>query len=139
VLHTLDREAEAADEFWRAAKLLPTDAEAAFRAALAFAGASKMADAESALREVVQRNPRHDRGWYNLGLLLAQTQRADDALSALKMAESIAPNAADYPYAAATVLWQRGDRAAAAAAARRALAIDPKREQALELLRKINN
>lgn len=136
VLHALGREVEAAGEDWRAAQLVPADANAAFRAALAFAGAGKMADAELALRETIRRNPQHDRAWYNLGLLLAQTDRSDDALEALRKAESIAPVTADYPYAAATVLWQRGDRAGAAAAARRALAIDPQHEPARDFLRR---
>lgn len=139
VLHALDRDGEAAGEFWRAAQLAPADANFAFRAALAFAGAGKLADAELALRETVRRNPRHDRAWYNLGLLLAQTQRANDALTALKTAESIAPSSADYFYAEATLLWQRGDQAGARAAARRAVTIDPGHQAANEFLRRIGN
>ena len=135
VLHALDRDTEAAAEFWRTAQLAPADSDATFRAALAFAGAGKLTDADMAFRETVRRNPRHDRAWYNLGLLLAQTQRIDGALEALRTAESIAPTAADYPYAVATVLWQRGDRAGAAAAARRVLAIDPNNAPARDLLR----
>ncbi len=139
VLHALDREPEAADEWWRAAQLQPADAEASFRAALAFAGAGKLSDAETALRETVRRNPSQDRAWYNLGLLLAQTQRADAALESLKKAESIAPGVADYFYAEATLLIQRGDREGAIAAARRALANNPQHEAARDFLRKIGN
>ena len=135
LLHALDREADAAAEFWRAAQLAPSDADASFRAALAFAGAGKLTEAESALRETVRRNPRHDRAWYNLGLVFAQSRRVDEALAALRTAGSIAAAVADYPYAEATVLWQRGDRAGAAAAARRALAIDPNYAPARDLLR----
>ena len=139
VLHALDRETEAAAEWWRAAQLQPADADASFRAALAFAGAGKLPDAEVALRETVRRNPRQDRAWYNLGLLLAQTQQADAALEALKKAESIAPGVADYAYAEATLLLQRGDRAGAIASARRALASNPQHEASREFLRRFAN
>jgi cytochrome c-type biogenesis protein CcmH/NrfG len=111
-----------------------TDANSSFNAALAFAGAGKLSDAEFALRETVRRNPRHDRAWYNLGLLLAQTSRGAEAISTLQHAEQIAPNVADYPYARATILWQQSDRAGAVAAARRALEIDPTHTGARGLL-----
>ncbi len=125
LLNELGRPGDAAASLWRAAQLNPTDAQSAFNAALAFAGARQLKDAELALRETVRRNPRFDRAWYNLGLLLVQTNRAPEALEALATAEKIAPNVADYPYARATVLWPRGDRSGAQAAARRALEIDP--------------
>ncbi len=134
-LHSLNREKEAAGEFWRAAQLQPADGDAAFRAALAFAGAGQLSDAELALRETIRRDPRHDRAWYNLGLLLAQTDRVPAALDALHSAEAIAPTVPDYPYAEATIKWERRDRVGAAAAARRVLAIDPNHRLARELLR----
>jgi tetratricopeptide (TPR) repeat protein len=134
MLNELGRPAEAAASLWRAAQLNPSDAQAAFNAALAFAGARQLRDAELALRETVRREPRFDRAWYNLGLLLAQSNRAPEALTALETAERLAPRVADYPYARATILWQRGDRAAAAAAARRTLEIDPAHAQARALL-----
>jgi tetratricopeptide (TPR) repeat protein len=58
------------------------DAMAAFNAALAFAGARKLPDAELAFREAVRRDPRFHRAWYNLGLLLAQLA---DALASLHL------------------------------------------------------
>ena len=134
ILNELGKPAEAAAALWRAAQLTPADANSAFNAALAFAGARKLPDAEFALRETVRRNPRHDRAWYNLGLLLAQTARAPEAIDALRHAEQLAPNIADYPYARATVQWQQGDRAGALAAAQRALEIDPSHAAARGLL-----
>jgi predicted CXXCH cytochrome family protein len=134
LLNELGRPAEAAAALWRAAQLNPTDAPAAFNAALAFAGARQLRDAELALRETVRRDPRFDRAWYNLGLLLVQTSRAAEAITALENAERIAPAVADYPYARATILWQRGDRAGATAAARRTLELDPRHAQARALL-----
>ena len=65
VLNELGRPGEAAASLWRAAQLNPTDADAAFNAALAYAGARQLPDAELALREAVRRNPRFDRAWYN--------------------------------------------------------------------------
>lgn len=134
VLNEVGNTSEAAAMLWRAAQLSPTDAGAAFNAALAFAGARKLSDAEFALREALRRNPHHDRASYNLGLLLAQTGRPDEAIAALETAEKNAPNVADYPYARATIHWQRKERTAAIAAAQRALQIDPTHAEARALL-----
>lgn len=134
VLNELRRPHEAAASLWRAAQLNPHDANAPFNAALGFAGAGKLPDAELALREAIRRNAQHDRAWYNLGLLLNQTGRAADGVAAIESAERIAPRVADYPYARATILWQRGDRTGALAAARRTLEIDPNHAQARQLL-----
>ncbi|MES2695288.1 MAG: tetratricopeptide repeat protein [Verrucomicrobiota bacterium] len=135
ILNELNRPDEAAASLWRAARIDTANPQAAFNAALAFAGARKLADAELAFREAIRRDPRFDRAFYNLGLLLAQTNRVPDGIAALESAEQIAPRVADYPYARATLLWQRGDRAGAVAAARKALAADPTHAQAQALLR----
>src|SRR5581483_9936923 len=119
------KSSEAAAAFWRAGQLIYGDADECFKAGLAFAAAEKKADAELALREAVRRDPKLDRGWYNLGLLLAEMGRTAEGIEALRRAESAAPNVADYPYARATILWQKGDLPGALAAARRALEIDP--------------
>jgi predicted CXXCH cytochrome family protein len=115
----------AARSFLRAAELQPADAGSAARAALAFAEAGQLASAESAFRLAVARDPAFDRAWYNLGLLLAQTGRLPEAIAALQKAEAVNGASADYPYALATVYLRANDRAAAQAAARRALAINP--------------
>ncbi len=124
----------AAAAFFRSSQLQPNDAPAAYRAALAFAEARQPADAEMAFRQAIQRDPRFDRAWYNLGLLLAQTNRLPAAIDALRKAEALAPASPDYPYALATVLLRHGDRAGAQAAARRTLALDPARADARQLL-----
>jgi len=134
VLNALDRPAESAAAFWRAAQLAPADAASAFDAALAFAGAQKLPDAELALRETLRRDPHHDRAWYNLGLLLAQTSREAEGIAALRHAESIAPTIADYPYARATIHWRRSERDEARTAAQRALELDPRHAGARTLL-----
>ena len=63
----------------------------------------------------------------------------NEAIASLETAERIAPNLADYPYARGTILLQRGDRAGALAATRRALEIDPASEPARQLLRQLGN
>lgn len=135
ILNELNRPEEAAASLWRAARLDTANPQAAFNAALAFAGANKLADAEFALREAIRRDARFDRAHYNLALLLNQTGRVPDALTALQTAEQLAPQVADYPYARATILLQRGDRPGAASAARKVLALDPTHVQAQALLR----
>ncbi|MBI5771053.1 MAG: tetratricopeptide repeat protein [Verrucomicrobia bacterium] len=135
VLNARGYSLQAAAQFYRAAQLQPADAQSAYRAALSFAEAGRLPDAEVAFRLAVERDPRFDRAWYNLGLLLAQTNRLPDAITALKKAESLNATSADYPYALATVLLRSGDRDAALAAARRTLALDPNHAQARELLR----
>ncbi len=134
ILNELGRPDEAAAALWRAARLNAADYQAAFNAALAFAAARKLADAELAFREAVKRNPRFDRAHYNLGLLLAQTGRIQEGITQLQTAEQLAPRVADYPYARATLHWQRGERAAALAAARRALEADPTHAPSRQLL-----
>lgn len=134
VLNAAGDDAAAADALWRAAQLEVRNGDMAFEAALGFAAAGRMTEAETALREAVRREPGLHRAWYNLGLLLARTGRPSEAIGAFDKAESLAPNVADYPYAAATVHWGLGHREAAKAAARRAVAVDPTHAGAQELL-----
>ena len=134
-VHNAQRLAQpAAAAFFRAAQLQPNDAPSAYRAALAFAEAAQPADAEMAFRLTLQRDPRFDRAWYNLGLFLAQANRLTESAEALRKAEALAPLGADYPYALATVLLRSGDKTGAHAAARRALATDPSHTAARQLL-----
>ena len=126
---------EAATAFYRAAQLQTDNGDAMFRAGLAFAEAQRMQEAENALSIAVQRNPQLDRAWYNLGLLQVQKGDLVAGLTSLAKAEEVAPTVPDYPYAAATVHWQQGDRDAARAAAQRALAVNPNYAPALQLLR----
>jgi len=137
VLASLGRTGEAAEKFYRAAQLQPTDALAAFRSALAFAEADRLADAENAFRLAIARDVRFHRAWYNLGLLYAGQNRLVEAREALQRAETEAPSISDYPYATSTVLLRLGDRIGAAAAANRTLAIDPTHRGAQQILRSV--
>lgn len=135
VLANLGRSAEAAGKLFRAAELQPNDPAAAMRAALGFAEAGKLADAEMAFRLAVTRDAKFDRAWYNLGLLQAQQNRLPEAAESLAKAAALAPAVADYPYALATVRLRQGDRAAAKEAAQRALQAQPAHEGARQILR----
>ncbi len=137
VLAGLGRTVEAAEKFSHAAELAPADAMLALRAALAFAEAGRLSVAEKMCRLAVARDPKFDRAWYNLGLLLAQMERLTAAAEALRRAEAVAPVVADYPYALATVLLRAGDRVGARAAAERAIALAPEHAGARELLRSL--
>ena len=134
VLDNLNRQKEAAESLWRSAQIDSHNALFAFQAGLEFAGSGNLVSAEKALKEAVLRDPSLDRAWYNLGLLLNQTSNTAEALNALTQAEHAAPSIADYPYAIATILWQRGDHLGARTAAQRALNIDPNLKGAQSIL-----
>jgi len=125
MLNAMGQSRAAAEQFERAAGLAPPDALPNYYAALAWSEAGDLRRAEAMLRESVRRNPAQARAWYNLGLLLHQTNRPDEALQALGTAEAAAPAETDIPYAAATILAQHGRPAEAAAAAQRVLRLDP--------------
>lgn len=127
--------AGAAAQLDRAAALATTDAVLPFQAGLAHAAADAWSATEASFREAIRRDPKFDRAWYNLGLLLAQTGRPADASAALVTATELAPTVADYHYALATVRWQLHDRDGARAEAQKTLALQPRHPAATELLR----
>ena len=137
VLTALGRPAEAGTKYRRAAELASEDYVLAMNAALSFAEAGNLADAESAFRLAVKRNPAFDRAWYNLGLLLAQSGRHSEAVEALRHAMNLAPAEADYSYALATVLLQAGDQEGARAAAQRVLNLAPNHSGARQILQNL--
>ena len=136
ILRAAGRSADAANAYYLAARLSRDDGEAMFRAGLAYAEAGLRAESQTALTAAVRRDPSLHRAWYNLGLLQSQQGQPDAALESLANAEVAGPEEADYPYAVATIHWQRGDREAAYAAAQRCLAIDPGHELARRLLQR---
>jgi tetratricopeptide (TPR) repeat protein len=115
----------AADSFLQAGQLAPHDASLTLRAGLAYAQVGRLSEAERALRETIVRDPADHRTRYNLALLLAQADHLPEAVSLIQEAERLAPAAADYPYARATLHLRLGQPLAADAALARALAIDP--------------
>ncbi len=141
VLAQLGRAAEAGAAFYRAGQLAPNDAQAPYRAALAYAEGGYLQEAENALRESVRRDPQMARAWYNLGLLLAQKEQLVESVEALKKAEASAlarrEPSPDFAYALATVLLRQNDRATALAAAKRALEIDASYAPARQFIQQV--
>lgn len=111
---------------------------ALYRAAeLAFAEGGRLAEAENGLRLALRLDARAHRARYNLGLLLAQSERLPEAATALRRAEADAPGEAEYPFALASVLLRAGDREGARAAAERTLRIDPSHPGARQVLQMV--
>jgi len=137
MLNATNRQREAAGQFEHAAGLAPHDGSFPYYAALAWAEAGDPRKAEAMFRESVRRDPSQARAWYNLGLLLSQANRDDEALEALGTAEAVATADADIPYAAATILARHGRMTEAENAVRRALAIDPYYQPALGMLQQL--
>ncbi len=137
MLNATGRPREAAEQFARAAGLAPQDAMPPYYAALAWAEAGELKQAEAMFRESVRRGPTQARAWYNLGLLLNQTSRSEEALLVLATAEAAAPTETDIPYAIATILAQQGHRSLAEAAVGRVLWINPAHAQARTLLQQL--
>jgi predicted CXXCH cytochrome family protein len=137
MLNATNRPRDAAEQFEKAAELAPQDAVLPYYAALAWAEAGVLSRTEAMLREAVRRDPAYARAWYNLGLVLNQAGRVDEALAALASAEKAGPRDPDIPFAAATIYAQRNRLPEAEAAARRALAIAPDHPQARALLQQL--
>lgn len=136
VLAALGRGADAGTELYRAAELAGSrGGPSAMHAGLAFAEANRVTEAENSFRLAARCDPKLDRAWYNLGLLLAQHERLPEAAEALRQAEAVAPTTADYTYALATVLLRVGDRDGARAAAQRILKLDSGNLGARQVLR----
>jgi tetratricopeptide (TPR) repeat protein len=67
-------------------------------------------------------------------LLCAQQDRLDEAVQALRKAEELDKDSPDFPFARATIHLRQNDRAAAHAAALRALEISPDFPAARQIL-----
>src|SRR5439155_22830964 len=91
--------------------------------------------ARKQLETAVPLDPRHASASYNLGLAQNALGQHDAPIESLLRGESEEPHEARVPYARATVIARLGQRDAAAAAARRALEIDPAHADARRLLR----
>lgn len=137
MLSAVDRPGEAAEQFERAGALAPQDPTPPLYAALAWGALGNLPRSEAMLRESLRRDPRQARTWYNLGLVLNQEGRTEEALTALASAEALGPMDPDIPFAAATIFAQHGRMAEAGAAVGRALAIDPGHPGARALSRRM--
>jgi predicted Zn-dependent protease len=62
-----------------------------FNLAYLFEDAGRFTDAEPAFRRALALDPKLDRAWYGLGLVLIRLQRADEAVTALKKNTELQP------------------------------------------------
>ena len=134
VLSALNRPQEAADALKEACRIVPNDAESHYKLGLARHELGDLAGTVRELETAVKLEPRHVLAWYNLGLAQNAFGKTEAAIESLLRAESLAADDARIPYARATILAQSNRPREAAAAARRALEIDPRFDQARQLL-----
>ncbi len=139
LLGRMHRPAEALAQLKTAAKLDPQNPRYPYLQALTHAELGENATAETLLRHVVKIHPRHDRAWYNLGLLLAGQNKLNKAITCLLKAEQANPREATYPYARATIHLRKGQKLEAFEACRTCLSINRHHHPAIQLLRQIGN
>lgn len=138
-LSALHRPQAAADALQEACRVAPRDAESHYELGLARNELGDLPGAVEELETAVKLEPRHALAWYNLGLAQNALGRRDSAIESLLRGEAAEPEDARIPYARATILAQLNRTREAAAAARRALEIEPKFDQARELLDALSN
>lgn len=126
---------DAVSQLEAACRLAPRDAEFRFKLGLAYNEIGRLADAVESLKEATRLDPQYPQAWYNLGLAYSATEQPEAALQALAKAESVDPVSARIPYARATILMSLGRLEETAAAASRALELEPNFSEAANLLR----
>lgn len=136
-LGALNRPGEAVETLREACRLNPGDAESHYQLGLALNETGDLASAARELQAAAQLDPRHARAWYNLGLAQSALGQTDTAIASLLQGESADPQDERIPYARATILARLGRLQAAAAAARRALEINPAHAEARKILRQL--
>ncbi|HWI56603.1 MAG TPA: tetratricopeptide repeat protein [Bacillota bacterium] len=134
VLSALNRPQEARDLLQEGGRLAPQDAELHYQLGLACNETGDLAEAARQLEKAVQLDPRLGPAWYNLGLAQSALGHPENALESLLNGEKAAPTDPQIPYARATILARLGRSREAAAAASRALEIQPAYPQARQLL-----
>jgi tetratricopeptide (TPR) repeat protein len=124
ILRTLGRTGEALEVFQRYQQMVPGDKLALAQIGGCLTDLGKFGEAESYLRRALgglEDGLTH----YNLGLLLAQTNRLDEAVAEYKLALTFDPNDARTHNNLAAVLARQGKLDQAARELTRALEIDP--------------
>jgi len=135
VLSTLNRTQEALDILKEGCRLAPQDPELHYQLGLALNDTGNLGEAVRELEKALQLDSRLGRAWYNLGLAQSALGKSEEALQSLLRGESVALTDARIPYARATILARQGRSGEAAAAARRALEIQPAYPEAQQLLK----
>ena len=96
------------------------------RLARAYATAGDRAKAHSLIDEALKINDKDARAQLLRGQLLIQEGRGEDAFAAIRLSSTLAPDFADAQFALGRMYASRGDRAAAQAAFREVLRINPR-------------
>lgn len=91
----LGRYDAAYDAFRKAARLVPAELHFQIGAASALALAGKLADAESLLQRLAQRAPKSAAVWFNLGNVMRDRSRRQEAIDCYEKAITIEPAMAD--------------------------------------------
>lgn len=136
VLDAAGRREEALAHLEAALRIRPRS-EAHFNAGNVCAALGRNGEAETHYRAALRLNPSLHEAAQNLGSLLGQSGRLDEARAVLLTAAQAAPAAASLQYNLAVVAVAQGDAVEAAARCRRALELDPAHAGAAELLRKL--
>jgi cytochrome c-type biogenesis protein CcmH/NrfG/transposase len=93
-------------------------------------------DAEKALRDALNQDPRSAEARTDLGALLVSAGRHEEAVTVLQDARALAPADSDILYNLATAYYALGDYQESAAAFETLCALDPRNEQVLWVLGK---
>jgi protein O-GlcNAc transferase len=124
VLQAQGKIAEALAAYERAMKLRPGDVEAAYNRAVALQQQGRAPEAESAYRDILRQSPNR-LVYVNLGALLQEQGRLDEALAAFDAALALDRDYAEAQFNRGVVLQQQGRLDAAIAAYQQAVRLRP--------------
>jgi protein O-GlcNAc transferase len=124
VLQAQGKFAEALEAYEQAIRLRPGDLEAAYNRAVAFQQKGLRAEAETAYRDLLRQSPNRF-VCVNLGALLHEQDRLDEALAAFDQAVALDPAYAQAHFNRGLVLAQQGRLEAALDAYREAVRLRP--------------
>ncbi|HCC20922.1 MAG TPA: hypothetical protein DEP88_06710 [Verrucomicrobiales bacterium] len=139
LLGRMERPKEALTQLEIARKLEPNNSRYPYLMALTYAELGQKDKTEELLRVSLKTNPANPRAWYNLGLLIAEQNKLNEAIDCIQRAEQLDQNNADFPYARATLHLRKGQKMEAFEACRTVLGIDRNHRNAMQLLRQIGN
>ncbi|MGZ5569075.1 MAG: ammonia-forming cytochrome c nitrite reductase subunit c552, partial [Limisphaerales bacterium] len=137
-LNANGKNAEAIEQLRAAVRLAPNEAEYHYKLGLALAETGDLNGATTELEQTVAKNAEFGDGWYNLGLAYSQAGRLPEAVRSVEQAERVNATEPRYVYARATILARMNRGAEAREAALRVLSLDPKNQQAVELLQSLD-
>ena len=92
LLQRVNRHEEAVSAFDRALTEDPADVHSHLARASSLMALERWTEAEAGCRRAIRHEPRHWGAWQNLGLVLAQLERLDEAIDAFRAALAITPS-----------------------------------------------